>query len=161
MIRSSLLAMTLAASCATPVLAQTYPLNYTPNPSGGAASVAPSPIFVTPGNASTVPQAPAVSLPPRATGSTLPPVVDDVMTVGAPRPGPIDPSQPTSRDAVVQRPGGSDTSPGPNTSPSGSSRSLVGVRFSGSAHILAHSTASGHPFHEHPAGRSMNIQPPS
>ena len=25
----------------------------------------------------------------------------------------------------------------------------------------AHSTASGHPFHEHPAGRSMNIQPPS
>ena len=27
--------------------------------------------------------------------------------------------------------------------------------------VGAHSTASGHPFHEHPAGRSMNIQPPS
>ena len=25
----------------------------------------------------------------------------------------------------------------------------------------AHSTASGHPFHEHPAGHSMNIRPPS
>ncbi len=29
------------------------------------------------------------------------------------------------------------------------------------AFLRAHSTASGHPFHEHPAGRSMNIQPPS
>jgi len=27
--------------------------------------------------------------------------------------------------------------------------------------MVAHSTASGHPFHEHPAGRSMNIRPPS
>jgi hypothetical protein len=27
--------------------------------------------------------------------------------------------------------------------------------------FTAHSTASGHPFHEHPAGRSMNIRPPS
>jgi hypothetical protein len=26
---------------------------------------------------------------------------------------------------------------------------------------LAHSTSSGHPFHEHPAGHSMNIRPPS
>jgi hypothetical protein len=25
----------------------------------------------------------------------------------------------------------------------------------------AHSTSSGHPFHEHPAGHSMNIRPPS
>ena len=26
---------------------------------------------------------------------------------------------------------------------------------------IAHSTSSGHPFHEHPAGHSMNIRPPS
>ena len=27
--------------------------------------------------------------------------------------------------------------------------------------VTAHSTSSGHPFHEHPAGHSMNIRPPS
>jgi hypothetical protein len=40
-------------------------------------------------------------------------------------------------------------------------RRLVERVFETESDLAAHSTASGHPFHEHPAGRSMNIQPPS
>lgn len=137
MVRSSFIALALLASCASSVLAQAYPLNYTPNDNrGAAASAVPAPIIPAPGTVTTAPQAPSVALPPRATGSNLPPVVDDVMTVGAPRPGPIDPSQPSSRDAVVQRAGGSDTSAPTIASPREEQRSLVGVRLAGSAQVL-------------------------
>lgn len=125
MLRHCLIASVLLVLMPFGASAQTYPLNYKPNLPATASQApgqVPAPILA--------PAQPDVALPEPRSGSVLPPTADDVLTMGTPLPGQVDPSLPSSRDAVVQRP--AEESP-PAIS---SGRSLVGARLVGRPKVI-------------------------